>query len=78
MVRIEIEDNGSGMNEETKKHLFEPFFTTKKSGMGTGLGLSISYMIITDNHNGTIDVESEKGKGTRFIIKLPYNKTDSK
>ena len=73
MVGIEIEDNGPGMDEEVRKRIFEPFFTTKPPGEGTGLGLSVSYMIITNNHSGTMEVESEMGKGTKFIIKLPMN-----
>ncbi len=73
MVRIEIEDNGPGMDEEVRKRIFEPFFTTKPPGEGTGLGLSVSYMIITNNHKGTMEVESKLGKGTNFIIKLPVD-----
>lgn len=69
---IEIEDNGPGMEEEIRKRLFEPFFTTKAVGEGTGLGLSVSYFIIVKDHKGDLTVESKKGKGTRFIIKLPY------
>ncbi|MCP4282832.1 MAG: histidine kinase, partial [Gammaproteobacteria bacterium] len=71
MVCIEIEDNGPGMNETIRKRIFEPFFTTKPVGLGTGLGLSVSYFIINENHNGKISVESEQGKGTRFVICLP-------
>lgn len=71
-IRLEIEDNGPGMNDKIKKRIFEPFFTTKEPGEGTGLGLSVAYMIITTNHNGTISVNSEIGKGTTFIIRLPY------
>jgi len=71
-ARIEIEDNGPGMEEAVRNRVFEPFFTTKPIGMGTGLGLSVSYYIITKQHNGTISVESEPGMGTRFIIRLPY------
>jgi len=74
-IRLEIEDNGPGMAETTRKRIFEPFFTTKPAGEGTGLGLSVSYMIITQNHQGTIEVESEVGKGTRFIIRLPLKDT---
>ena len=70
-VRIEIEDNGPGMDEEKRKRVFEPFFTTKPVDMGTGLGLSVSYFIITENHNGVLKVESTKGRGTKFIIELP-------
>ncbi len=68
---IEVEDNGPGMEESVRKRVFEPFYTTKKKGVGTGLGLSVSYFIITDNHKGSIEVESIPKKGTRFIIKLP-------
>ncbi|HEX5744795.1 MAG TPA: ATP-binding protein [Archangium sp.] len=69
-VRVEVRDTGSGMSEETKRHLFEPFFTTKPAGLGTGLGLSVSYGIIRA-HGGRIEVESELGKGTCFTIDLP-------
>lgn len=71
---ITIEDNGPGMNEDTRKRIFEPFFTTKPVGLGTGLGLSVSYFIITESHDGEMSVESEIGKGTKFCIKLPCNK----
>ena len=71
MVRMEFEDNGPGLSEEIRKRVFEPFFTTKPVGEGTGLGLSVSYMIVTNNHNGSMAVESEKGKGCKFIVKLP-------
>ncbi len=70
-VRIEIEDNGPGMDEETKNRVFEPFYTTKEVGTGTGLGLSVSYFIITENQGGTLSVESSPGKGATFIIHLP-------
>jgi signal transduction histidine kinase len=70
-VTISIEDNGTGMDENTKKKLFEPFFTTKDVGEGTGLGLSIAYNTIT-KHNGRIVVNSELGKGTEFVIDIPF------
>lgn len=70
-ARIELEDNGPGMNEEVRKRLFEPFFTTKGVGEGTGLGLSVSYFIVTENHRGTMTVESSLRVGTKFIIRLP-------
>ncbi len=76
IVILEIEDNGPGMDEDIRKRIFEPFFTTKAVGEGTGLGLSVSYFIITENHGGEMYCESEKGKGTRFVIKLPVNKND--
>ncbi|MFP5221489.1 MAG: PAS domain S-box protein [Acidobacteriota bacterium] len=71
MVRIEVIDNGPGMDEQTRKRVFEPFFTTKPVGVGTGLGLSVSYFIVTSNHQGIIEVESSPGKGSRFIVRLP-------
>jgi signal transduction histidine kinase len=74
MVRLEIGDNGPGMDEATQKRVFEPFFTTKPVGLGTGLGLSVSYFIITENHGGTMDVISEPGKGVTFIIRLPLDR----
>ncbi|MCP4198639.1 MAG: PAS domain S-box protein [Proteobacteria bacterium] len=70
-VQIEIEDNGPGMSEDVRKRVFEPFFTTKDVGAGTGLGLSVSYFIITENHGGTMSVESTPGMGAKFIIRLP-------
>ncbi len=73
-VRIEIEDNGPGMDESTRRKIFEPFFTTKPVGEGTGLGLSVSYFIIANNHRGTIEVESSPGCGAKFIIRLPLSK----
>lgn len=67
-VAITITDTGTGISYENKKKLFSPFFTTKKNG--TGLGLAITYRII-QNHHGTIDVASEPGKGTTFLVKIP-------
>jgi len=74
-IKIIFKDNGKGMTPEVKKHIFEPFFTTKDVGKGTGLGLSISFGII-EQHKGNIDVISEPGKGTEFIISLPKSQTD--
>jgi signal transduction histidine kinase len=68
---MEIEDNGPGMDEATRRRVFEPFFTTKPIGVGTGLGLSVSYFIITENHNGEMEVESQPESGAKFIIRLP-------
>lgn len=75
---IKIEDNGTGMNEATKKKVFEPFFTTKNVGVGTGLGMSIVYNTIK-KHNGHIDVISAEGVGTEFIIELQlvFKETES-
>ncbi|MCP4233209.1 MAG: ammonium transporter [Aestuariibacter sp.] len=74
MVRIEIEDSGPGIDEATRKRIFEPFFTTKPPGLGTGLGLSVSYFIVTENHAGEMAVESPRGTGTLFVIRLPVLK----
>jgi hypothetical protein len=71
-ITIEITDTGIGMSDEIKQRIFEPFFTTKDVGEGTGLGLSIVFGIIEDHH-GNIDVQSEPGRGTTFIITLPKN-----
>lgn len=68
-VGVTIQDDGSGMSEDTLKHIFEPFFTTKK-GSGTGLGLSITYGIVK-KLGGDIEVQSKLGQGTRFVIYLP-------
>jgi PAS domain S-box-containing protein len=68
---IDVEDNGPGMDEVTRKRAFEPFFTTKQLGVGTGLGLSVSYFIVTEQHHGSITVQSREGQGSRFRIRLP-------
>ena len=69
-IVIRIRDTGKGMSEKIRAHIFEPFYTTKDVGQGMGLGLSISYGIIK-HHRGRIDVRSEPGKGSEFIIMLP-------
>ncbi|MEN7972901.1 MAG: PAS domain S-box protein [Verrucomicrobiota bacterium] len=69
---IEVEDNGPGMDYETRKRAFEPFFTTKEVGHGTGLGLSVSYFIITENHGGTMLLRSAPGRGSCFSIRIPF------
>ena len=70
-VEIRIRDNGTGIPAEVKEKMFNPFFTTKPAGEGTGLGLSMSHDIIVKQHGGRIDVETEPGAFTEFIITLP-------
>ena len=65
-----MSDTGEGIAKEHLSTIFEPFFTTKARGAGAGLGLFVSYLII-NQHNGIIEVESERGVGTTFIVKLP-------
>ena len=72
-VEIRIRDNGTGIPPEIRDKLFQPFFTTKPTGEGTGLGLSISWDIVTQQHGGTIAVDSEPGEFTEFTIRLPRN-----
>jgi two-component system NtrC family sensor kinase len=69
-VRLEFEDSGPGIPRDVRDRVFEPFFTTKPVGKGTGLGLSLTHGII-ERHGGRIWVESEEGRGTRFLIELP-------
>jgi len=75
MAEIVITDTGCGMDEDIKDRIFDPFFTTKAIGEGTGLGLAISYGII-QNHGGEILVESEKGRGSIFRIRLPIGEAN--
>ena len=70
-VEIRVRDNGTGIPAEVRDKLFQPFFTTKPTGEGTGLGLSISYDIVTQQHGGSIEVESEVGRFTEFTVRLP-------
>ena len=70
-LRIEIADNGCGMDPATRKRIFEPFYTTKKPGAGTGLGMAICYYIIVSNHAGHLSVDSTAEIGTRVSIELP-------
>ena len=78
-VRVVIQDDGRGIEQEILPHIFEPFFTTKETGKGTGLGLSITYGLIK-KLGGDITVRSQVGKGTAFTITLPIQgeKNDTK
>jgi signal transduction histidine kinase len=67
---ISFSDTGAGIDEKTKEHIFEPFYTTKEAGKATGLGLAVVYGIIRQ-HNGSINVTSDVGKGSKFSIFLP-------
>ena len=69
-VELEVRDTGCGMDPKTCARVFEPFFTTKKPGKGTGLGLTTIYSIVKKK-GGTIEIESEPGRGTRVIVRLP-------
>lgn len=71
-VWVEIEDDGCGIPADSLKRIFDPFYTTKPIGKGTGLGLSLSYGIVK-KHGGSIDVDSEPGRGTRFRITVPID-----
>ena len=73
-VEIRVRDNGTGIPPEFRDKLFQPFFTTKPTGEGTGLGLSISYDIVTQQHGGTITVDSREGEVTEFTIRLPRSR----
>jgi signal transduction histidine kinase len=70
-IEIRIRDNGNGIPPDIREKIFNPFFTTKPTGQGTGLGLSISYDIIVQEHRGEINVETEEGKFTEFVVRLP-------
>ncbi|MGA2966683.1 MAG: PAS domain S-box protein [Terriglobales bacterium] len=70
-VEIRVQDTGKGIPEKVRARIFDPFFTTKEIGKGTGQGLAIARSVIVDKHGGTIHFETEEGKGTTFIIRLP-------
>jgi signal transduction histidine kinase len=72
-AEIRVEDTGTGIPEEARGRVFDPFFTTKDVGRGTGQGLAIARSVIVDKHGGSIRFETETGKGTAFIIRLPID-----
>ena len=72
-IRVEIKDNGVGIAEEDLNHIFEPFFSAKDKSGGTGLGLAIVHGIV-QNHNGTVEAESQPGSGTSIILTFPLLK----
>src|SRR5262249_59332877 len=73
-VEIRVRDNGIGIAPEFRDKLFQPFFTTKPTGEGTGLGLSISWDIVTQEHGGTIEVDSQVGVFTEVTCRLPRSR----
>ena len=68
---LRIADTGPGIPEGIRGNIFDPFFTTKTVGRGTGQGLSTARSVVVDKHGGTLTFETEMGKGTTFIIRLP-------
>jgi PAS domain S-box-containing protein len=72
-VEVRISDTGMGIPESIRHKIFDPFFTTKEAGRGTGQGLAIARSVVVDKHGGTIAVDSEVGKGTTFLIRLPLH-----
>ncbi|MFQ5974071.1 MAG: CHASE domain-containing protein, partial [Alphaproteobacteria bacterium] len=70
-AEIRVSDDGIGVSKESAAKIFDPFFTTKEPGKGSGQGLAIAHTIVTKKHGGTIQLDSEEGKGTTFIIRLP-------
>jgi PAS domain S-box-containing protein len=70
-VEIRVGDTGTGIPEHVRSRIFDPFFTTKDVGKGSGQGLAIAHGVVVDKHKGTIDFETEMGKGTTFIVRLP-------
>ncbi len=72
-VEIRISDSGTGIPDDIKGRVFDPFFTTKEVGKGTGQGLAIAHSFIVERHNGKIDIETSKGEGSSFIVKLPLD-----
>jgi len=72
-VEVRVADNGVGIPEAVRARVFEPFFTTKEVGKGTGQGLAIAYSVVVDKHGGSISFETEVGRGTTFIIRLPLS-----
>lgn len=75
-AEIRVEDTGTGIPEHARGRVFEPFFTTKEVGHGTGQGLAIAHSVIVEKHGGSIRFETESGRGTTFIILLPYHGSD--
>jgi signal transduction histidine kinase len=76
-AEIRIRDTGTGIPEHARARVFDPFFTTKGVGKGTGQGLAIAHSVVVEKHGGTIAFETEAGRGTTFIIRLPLISADA-
>jgi PAS domain S-box-containing protein len=74
-VAVSIADTGTGIREEIRDRIFDPFFTTKAVGKGTGQGLALARSVVVDKHGGTLKFETELGKGTTFIVRLPLKES---
>ena len=72
-AEIRVEDTGTGIPAEIRPRVFDLFFTTKEVGQGTGQGLALVHAVVVDKHGGTIRFETEVGKGTVFIVRLPID-----
>jgi signal transduction histidine kinase len=72
-AEIRVKDTGAGIPEEIRSRIFDLFFTTKEVGKGTGQGLAIVHAIVVEKHSGTIRFETEVGRGTTFIVRLPID-----
>ncbi|HPH21374.1 MAG TPA: ATP-binding protein, partial [Haliscomenobacter sp.] len=70
-IEISVKDNGNGIPDAIHEKIFQPFFTTKPTGQGTGLGLSLAYDIVTKGHGGSLEMDSQPGKGSSFTMVLP-------
>ena len=70
-MRLDLEDNGPGMDEAARKRIFEPFFTTKRGSGGSGLGLNIVYNLVTRKLGGRLEFFSKPGEGVHFILHIP-------
>jgi signal transduction histidine kinase len=75
MACVEVEDNGPGMDEDTRMRVFEPFFTTKGPGEGTGLGMSVVYYIVVEQHEGRVEVRTSPGAGAVMTVLLPVGES---
>jgi signal transduction histidine kinase len=73
MIELRFSDTGSGIPEHVREKIFDQFFTTKAVGRGTGLGLAIARAVVVDKHGGTLLFETEMGKGTTFIVRIPVS-----